>query len=287
MYILVLIKGKVPDFAKKKEEIETSKVEKDRHITINKKKVVFMYCCNTQDSRLERLHAAQDLIKRNVEEEEPVSNERQLTMERESDLPTSEPELLTINMDKGEMVTEEQLAQRRRLLLSRALDEEKEELETMEESEEESLHQESEDSEEYEYNDSEDEGTVFALRHRPTFIPKVYLSLFCDVQANRKTVEDPEEKLRKERELEELEELKYEQRVRETQKMIEEVKVKEIEEEENRGKKKDPRTDEEIPDDTDDLDNLEEKEAWRWREFYRILRERQREEQRLQVRERK
>ena len=85
--------------------------------------------------------------------------------------------------------------------------------------------------------------------------------------------------------MEELEELKYEQRVRETQKMIEEVKVKEIEEEENRGKKKDPRTDEEIPDDTDDLDNPDEKEAWRWREFYRILRERQREEQRQQVRD--
>ena len=67
--------------------------------------------------------------------------------------------------------------------------------------------------------------------------------------------------------------------------MIEEVKVKEIEEEENRGKKKDPRTEEKIPDDTDDLNNPDEKEAWRWREFYRILRERQREEQRKQVRD--
>ena len=206
-------------------------------------------------------------------------------MRGESVVASPKSELLTIDMDKEETMTEEQEAQRRRLLLSRALDDEKEELETMDESEEQPIQEESEADDEYKSSDSEDEGTLFALRHRPTFISKVNLSLVVNVQANRKTIEDPEEKLRKERELEELEELKYKQRVRETQKMIEEVKVKEIEEEETRGKKKDPRTEEEIPDDTDDLNNPDEKEAWRWREFYRILRERQREEQRKQVRD--
>ena len=223
------------------------------------------------------------MIKRNVQEEEVGLKEEELLMRGESVVASPKSELLTIDMDKEETMTEEQEAQRRRLLLSRALDDEKEELETMDESEEQPIQEESDD--EYKSSDSEDEGTLFALRHRPTFISKVNQSLVVNVQANRKTIEDPEEKLRKERELEELEELKYKQRVRETQKMIEEVKVKEIEEEENRGKKKDPRTEEEIPDDTDDLNNPDEKEAWRWREFYRILRERQREEQRKQVRD--
>ncbi|KAK8795813.1 hypothetical protein WA171_003781 [Blastocystis sp. BT1] len=259
--------GVVPDFAKKKDELEASQKEKDKRIVIDKKR----------DSRLERLHAAQNMIKRNVQEEEVGLKEEELLMRGESVVASPKSELLTIDMDKEETMTEEQEAQRRRLLLSRALDDEKEELETMDESEEQPIQEESEADDEYKSSDSEDEGTLFALRHRPTFISK----------ANRKTIEDPEEKLRKERELEELEELKYKQRVRETQKMIEEVKVKEIEEEENRGKKKDPRTEEEIPDDTDDLNNPDEKEAWRWREFYRILRERQREEQRKQDEEEK
>ena len=83
--------------------------------------------------------------------------------------------------------------------------------------------------------------------------------------------------------MEEIEELKREQRKIETQKMIEEVNVRELEDEENRGKKKDPRTAEEIPDDTDDLEDAAEREAWRWREFNRILRSRLREEERLRV----
>lgn len=80
-----------------------------------------------------------------------------------------------------------------------------------------------------------------------------------------------------------METLKYEQRVKETQKMIENVRIHEIEEEENWGKKKDPRTAEEISDDTDNLEDPEERNAWRWREFNRILRDRQREEEHQQV----
>ncbi|KAK8790179.1 hypothetical protein WA588_000347 [Blastocystis sp. NMH] len=64
--------------------------------------------------------------------------------------------------------------------------------------------------------------------------------------------------------------------------MIENVRIHEIEEEENWGKKKDPRTAEEIPDDTDNLEDPEERNAWRWREFNRILRDRQREEEHQQ-----
>ena len=103
------------------------------------------------------------------------------------------------------------------------------------------------------------------------------------MQVNRRTVIDPEEEERKARELEELEELKREQRKKETQMLIEEVNVRELEEEENRGKKKDPHTAEIIPDDTDDLNDPAERDAWRWREFNRILQDRQREEERLQV----
>lgn len=65
--------------------------------------------------------------------------------------------------------------------------------------------------------------------------------------------------------------------------MIEEVRVQELEEEENRGKRRDPHTAEEIPDDTDDLENEEELNAWKWREFNRIIRDRKREEERLRV----
>ena len=188
----------------------------------------------------------------------------------------------------GRKQTEEDTVERRRLLLSRALDEEKEELEVQEEEEEVVAPPKNlQSDEEYEYeeydDESEDEGTLFALRHRPTFIPKVYSQHLSNEQANRKTIEAPEEKARKERELEELETLKYEQRVKETQKMIENVRIHEIEEEENRGKKKDPRTAEEIPDDTDNLEDPEERNAWRWREFNRILRDRQREEEHQQV----
>ena len=56
--------------------------------------------------------------------------------------------------------------------------------------------------------------------------------------------------------MEELEDLKYQQRVEQTKRMIEEVRIQELEEEENRGKRMDPRTAEEIPDDTDISENL-------------------------------
>ena len=83
--------------------------------------------------------------------------------------------------------------------------------------------------------------------------------------------------------MEELEDLKYQQRVEQTKRMIEEVRIQELEEEENRGKRMDPRTAEEIPDDTDDLENEAELEAWKWREFNRIIREREREKERVMV----
>ena len=130
---------------------------------------------------MERLQAAQDLIKRNVQEEGIGLTEEKLHMEGESIVPSPKSELLTIDIDKEETMTEEQAAQRRHLLLSRALDDEKEELDTMDESEEKPLQEENEDDDEYEYSDSEDEGTLFALRHRPTFIPKVDLSPVADV----------------------------------------------------------------------------------------------------------
>ena len=85
------------------------------------------------------------------------------------------PESLKIPDSVHKEVDEDEAVNRRRLLLSKALEEEKEELEEMEEHEEIPSDQKSE--EEYEYEDyddeSEDEGTLFAMRHRPTFVPKV------------------------------------------------------------------------------------------------------------------
>lgn len=257
--------GVVPDFAKQKEEKEQERKNaggsETESVRFEKKK----------DPRLERLEAAQTTRRRPSRR---VHAEAELIIDEEEEEPKEEP--LDIQVP-GQKQTEEDSVERRRLLLSRALDEEKEEMEVQEEEEEIVTPQKNlQSDEEYEYdeydNDSEDEGTLFALRHRPTFIPK----------ANRKTIEAPEEKERKERELEELETLKYEQRVKETQKMIENVRIHEIEEEENWGKKKDPRTAEEIPDDTDNLEDPEERNAWRWREFNRILRDRQREEEHQQ-----
>ena len=68
-----------------------------------------------------------------------------------------------------------------------------------------------------------------------------------------------------------------------TQRMIVEENLREIEERENQGKKKDPHTLEVIPDDTDDLTNEAEIQAWKQREFERIMRERVKEEERLRV----
>lgn len=104
---------------------------------------------------------------------------------------------------------------------------------------------------------------------------------------------DPEVEALREQEAEEEEELKrqkrYEQvrargmRDGQTQRMIVEENLREIEERENQGKKKDPHTLEVIPDDTDDLTNEAEIQAWKQREFERIMRERVKEEERLRV----
>ena len=51
----------------------------------------------------------------------------------------------------------------------------------------------------------------------------------------------------------------------------------------NAQKRKDPHTLEEIPDDTDDLEDEAEIQAWKEREFRRIMRAREKEEQRKQV----
>lgn len=65
-----------------------------------------------------------------------------------------------------------------------------------------------------------------------------------------KEAEEAEEERRQRRHEEVSEEREIEAK---TQKMIMEVNLREIEERENQGKKKDPHTLEEIPDDTDDL----------------------------------
>ena len=54
-------------------------------------------------------------------------------------------------------------------------------------------------------------------------------------------------------------------------------------EQQNAQKRKDPHTLEEIPDDTDDLEDEAEIQAWKEREFRRIMRAREKEEQRKQV----
>ena len=114
-----------------------------------------------------------------------------------------------------------------------------------------------------------------------------------DGQADRKTVTDPEVEALREKEAEEAEEERRQRRHEEvseereieakTQKMIMEVNLREIEERENQGKKKDPHTLEEIPDDTDDLTDEAEIQAWKQREFERIMRERVKEEVRQEV----
>ena len=69
----------------------------------------------------------------------------------------------------------------------------------------------------------------------------------------------------------------------ETQKLIIETNLREIEERENAAKRKDPYTLEDIPDDTDNLDDESEIQAWKEREFKRIMKARTAEEQRLHV----
>ena len=104
---------------------------------------------------------------------------------------------------------------------------------------------------------------------------------------------DPEVEALREKEAEEAEEERRQRRHEEvseereieakTQKMIMEVNLREIEERESQGKKKDPHTLEEIPDDTDDLTDEAEIQAWKQREFERIMRERVKEEARQEV----
>ena len=65
--------------------------------------------------------------------------------------------------------------------------------------------------------------------------------------------------------------------------MIVEEKLREIEEDEAANQKRDARTLEIMPDDTDDLENEEEIQAWKQREFDRIMRFRMKEEQQLFV----
>ena len=65
--------------------------------------------------------------------------------------------------------------------------------------------------------------------------------------------------------------------------MIVEEKLREIEEDESANQKRDARTLEVMPDDTDDLENEEEIQAWKQREFDRIMRFRMKEEEQLFV----
>lgn len=65
--------------------------------------------------------------------------------------------------------------------------------------------------------------------------------------------------------------------------MIVEEKLREIEEDEAANQKRDARTLEVMPDDTDDLEDEEEIQAWKQREFDRIMRFRLKEEQQLLV----
>lgn len=67
--------------------------------------------------------------------------------------------------------------------------------------------------------------------------------------------------------------------------MIVEDKLREIEEDEAANQRRDARTLEVMPDDTDDLENEEEIQAWKQREFDRIMRFRLKEEQQLAVSE--
>lgn len=65
--------------------------------------------------------------------------------------------------------------------------------------------------------------------------------------------------------------------------MIVKEKLREIEEDEAANQRRDARTLEVMPDDTDDLEDEEEIQAWKQREFERIMRFRLKEEQQLAV----
>ena len=65
--------------------------------------------------------------------------------------------------------------------------------------------------------------------------------------------------------------------------MIVKEKLREIEEDEAANQRRDARTLEIMPDDTDDLEDEEEIQAWKQREFDRIMRFRLKEEQQLAV----
>lgn len=65
--------------------------------------------------------------------------------------------------------------------------------------------------------------------------------------------------------------------------MIVQEKLREIEEDEAANQRRDARTLEIMPDDTDDLENEEEIQAWKQREFDRIMRFRLKEEQQMAV----
>ena len=137
-----------------------------------------------------RVHAEAELIFDESEEEEQMP-----PVKSALNISTSEPKDndLNIHLDNPTMEMkedEEELAiRRRKMLLSRANEEEEmEEMGIMEEEDNQLLSNlpkqgvtsKDDDDEEYEYEyeeyeESEDEGTRFALRHCPTFIPKVRL----------------------------------------------------------------------------------------------------------------
>ena len=139
----------------------------------------------------QRVHAEAELILDESEEEEQLSS---IKTALDASTVRSKDSDLNIHLDHTTMEMkedDEELAiRRRKMLLSRANEEEEmEEMGVMEEEEEDQLLprlsgqgaiSKDDDEEEYEYEyeeyeESEDEGTRFALRHCPTYIPKVGL----------------------------------------------------------------------------------------------------------------
>ena len=139
----------------------------------------------------QRVHAEAELILDESEEEEQLPS---IKAALDVSVKQSKDNDLNIHLDHAAMETkedDEELAiRRRKMLLSRANEEaEMEEMGVMEEEDNQVLPKLSgqgitskdDDDEEYEYEyeeyeESEDEGTRFALRHCPTYIPKVGLS---------------------------------------------------------------------------------------------------------------
>jgi microfibrillar-associated protein 1 len=122
-------------------------------------------------------------------------------------------------------------------------------------------------------SDSEEEDEVIL---KPVFVPKVH----------RVTIQEEEARIQKEEELQKQKDLLEDQRKQQTKELIRES----IQREKEAAKKAQESELEDIPDDNDEINEEEEFEKWRQREFARIRRdreERENEEREIEERERR